>query len=333
MDIREIDVHDDVQFHDFHVVVHDALRYGRPDAPLWSEREAQVIFRTPDPNEDISAYAAYDEEQVVGVAEYFLPLLDNTDKAYFEVQVTPANRRRGIGGAVLDYVVDLAARAGRTVLLGECNLPLTERDDHPYARFARKHGFAMASVEVRRDLALPVRDEQLAAWQQEAAQHHAAYHLETFVDDLPDELLQSFCSLTNQLGVDAPTGDIDFEAESMTPETYRIHQQKVKAQGRTVFETLALDQTGEVVAQTTLVVSADDPTTVMQWGTMVRREHRGHRLGLAVKVRNLEATQLAFPDRRRVVTSNSELNDHMLAINVEMGFEPVELLAEFQRKL
>ncbi len=38
--------------------------------------------------------------------------------------------------------------------------------------------------------------------------------------------------------------------------------------------------------------------------------------------------QQAFPNRRSVVTTNSEDNDHMVAIN-EMGFEPVE----FQRKL
>jgi GNAT superfamily N-acetyltransferase len=333
VDIREVDVHDDAQFHDFYAVTLDALRYGRPDAPMWSEREARVGFRTPDPSEDIHAFAAYHGDDLVGVAEYFLPLLDNTDKAYFEVHVAPENRRRGIGGALVDHVVDMAAAAGRTVLLSQCNLPLNDRDDHPYAHFARKHGFALASVEVRRDLPLPVSEEQLSVWQLEAAPYHSDYRLETYVDDLPDELLESFCALTNQLAVDAPTGDIDFEAEGMTPETLRIQEQKAKAQGRTVFETLALDHAGAVVAQTTLAVPSDDPTTIHQWGTMVRKQNRGHRLGLAVKARNLAAVQRAFPDRRRVVTSNSELNDHMLAINVKMGFEPVELFAELQRKL
>lgn len=333
MRIREIDVHDDKEFHDFYAVMRDASLYQRPDAPMWSEREAQVMFRKEEPGETWKAFGAYDGGQLVGVAEFILPLLDNTDKAYFEVQVAPANRRHGIGSAVLSHVVEVAKANDRTVLLVEANVPMDERENHGYVRFARKHGFEPASVEMRRELRLPVSEEQLTAWEQEAAPHHTAYRIETFVDDLPEQLLESYCYLSNQLALDAPSGDIDFEPEGMTPEIFRVRQEKVKEQGRTVFETLAIDDSGVAVAQSTLVVPSDDPLTVHQWGTLVHREHRGHRLGLAVKARNLQAMQEAFPDRQRVVTWNSEENDHMLAINIKMGFEPVELMVEFQRKL
>lgn len=333
MQIREIDVHDDAQFHDFYVTMREALKYQRPDAPMWSEREAQVMFRNREPTETWIAFAADDGDRIVGAAELIIPLLDNTDKVYFEVHVAPANRRRGIGGAVLAHVVDVAMAHGRTVLLAEANVPFAERETHPYVKFAEKHGFALASVEVRRDLRLPVDEALLLAWEEEAAPHHPAYRIEAFVDDLPEELVESYCYLSNQLALDAPSGDIDFEPEGMTPQALRVRQAKLKEQGRTVFETLAIDGSGQAVAQTTLAVSTDDARTVSQWGTMVHREHRGHRLGLAVKARNLRAMQQAFPDRQRVVTCNSEVNDHMLAINIKMGFEPVELLVEFQRKL
>ena len=46
-----------------------------------------------------------------------------------------------------------------------------------------------------------------------------------------------------------------------------------------------------------------------------------------------QALQRAHPDRTVVFTSNSELNDNMVAINEKMGFRPVELFVEFQRKL
>lgn len=188
-------------------------------------------------------------------------------------------------------------------------------------------------MEVRRDLPLPVSDAALGRWQSEAAPYHAAYRLQTYVDELPEELLETYCALTNQLAVDAPTGDIEFEAEGLTPAAYRVREQKVKEQGRTMFETLAFDETGRVVAQSSLAVPADPSATVMQWGTIVHKEHRGHRLGLAVKVRNLATMQLAFPERRKITTTNSEVNDHMVAINAKLGFEPVELCVEFQRKL
>lgn len=333
MDIREIDVNDDVQFRDLYSTMLAALEHGRPNAPMWSEREAAVMFRSPDLSEEWHAIAAYEGSEMVGAAELVFPLLDNATMAFLGAFVAPLHRRQGIGSALVGHCLHLAEKNGRTVLLGEANLPMRERDTHPYATFAVKNGFALANVEVRRDLPLPVSDATLAGWQSEAAPHHAAYRLETFVNELPDELLESFCYLTNQLAVDAPTGDVELEAEGLTPEAMKARQAKSKAQGRSVFETLALDSTGEVVAHSTLAVSADRPGTVFQWGTIVHRAHRGHRLGLAVKAKNLAAMQAAFPDQHRVVTCNSEHNDHMLAINITMGFEPVELAAEFQRKL
>jgi hypothetical protein len=84
---------------------------------------------------------------------------------------------------------------------------------------------------------------------------------------------------------------------------------------------------------TTLGIMAEEVDKVHQWATIVNREHRGHRLGLAIKAANLRAVQRAFPERTAVYTSNSEQNDNMVAINEKMGFRPVELFVEFQRKL
>jgi GNAT superfamily N-acetyltransferase len=333
VDIHDIDVHDDAQFHDFYVNTRDALLYQRPHAPLWSEREASVMFRHEEPTEEGHAIAAYDDGRLVGGAELFFPLMDNRHMAYAEVHVAPQNRRQGVGSAVLEHVVDRVRSRGRTVLLAEANLPLDERESHPYTQFARKHGFALASVEVRRDLRLPVPASRIAAWERQAEPHHAGYHLETFVDSLPEQFVESYCALTNRLSIDAPTGDIEFEPEGMTPHALRVREQKLKEQGRTMLETLGLDKAGRVVAQTTLAVPSDNPEVALQWGTIVLPEHRGHRLGMAVKARNLRELQAAFPGRSRVVTTNSEANAHMLAINIAMGFEPVELSVEFQRKL
>ncbi len=336
MRIREIDVNDDVVFGQFFAIMKDAETFERPDAPMWSEHEAAVMFRHEEPDERWTSYAAFDDdddETMIGIGAVVLTLLDNTDKAFLGVDVAPDMRRRGIGSALLSFLEDRAREADRTVLLTESNISFATRESHPYRRFAENRGYSLANVEVRRRLRLPVPAEQLQAWADEAAPHHADYRIETFVDDLPDELLESYCYLNNQLALDSPTGEIDFEAESMTPETFRMRQQMVKEQGRTVYETLALDDDGQAVAHSTLAVPKDDPITVFQWGTLVRKDHRGHRLGLATKVANLRAMQAARPEREQIFTTNAEDNDTMVAINVKMGFEPIELLAEFQRKL
>ncbi len=333
VDIRPVDVHDDVEFSRFYEIMRDAETYQRPDPPMWSEHECQVMFRREEPGETWESYAAYDGDEMVGVGVLARTLLDNTDKAFLDVGVAPTDRGRGIGSALVEHLTERAVKHGRTVLLTQANVPADERETHPYVRFAARHGFSLANVEVRRELPLPVSQQQLTDWAQQAAPHHQGYRIETFVDDLPEELVESFCYLSNQLVLDAPTGEIDFEADSMTPEAFRIRQAKIKEQGRTMYETLAIDDKGEAVAQSTLAVPADVPSKVYQWGTLVRKDHRGHRLGLAIKVRNLRAVQDAFPDRTKVVTTNSEDNDNMVAINVLMGFAPVEILTEFQKKI
>ena len=153
----------------------------------------------------------------------------------------------------------------------------------------------------------------------------------TFVDDIPDELLTSLCHVMNQLSLDAPTGEIELEAEATTPDTFRQRQGILSEMGITRYWTLAIDANGETAAYTTLAVSDDLPDLVDQWGTLVLRGHRGHSLGLAVKAANLAAVEAACPERTRVNTQNAELNAPMVAINEKMGFRPVELALEFQR--
>jgi hypothetical protein len=70
---------------------------------------------------------------------------------------------------------------------------------------------------------------------------------------------------------------------------------------------------------------------VYQSGTLVRRDHRGHRLGLAVKGANLVALQKGCPGRRIVNTENAGVDGPMVQINEKLGLRPVEVLADFQR--
>ena len=95
----------------------------------------------------------------------------------------------------------------------------------------------------------------------------------------------------------------------------------------------ALDAEGTVVAYSNFGVNTEGSPRAYQWGTLVRTAHRGHRLGLAVKVANLRQLQQARPDLGQVVTWNAEVNTHMIGVNEEMGFVPVERSGEMQKHL
>jgi hypothetical protein len=60
----------------------------------------------------------------------------------------------------------------------------------------------------------------------------------------------------------------------------------------------------------------------------VTRQHRGHRLGLLVKTAMLEWLAVAEPRLERIVTGNAAVNQHMIAINEELGYELLEPLAQ-----
>lgn len=58
--------------------------------------------------------------------------------------------------------------------------------------------------------------------------------------------------------------------------------------------------------------------------TAALREHRGHRLGLLVKLENTLWTRTAEPGLTHLVTWNAESNTHMLAINERMGYRVLD---------
>lgn len=338
MQIRPVDVHDDADFHAFFSVHEASQRFRRPFVAMWGEQEAAVAFRRPDSSERTEAFVAVDGEAVVGAAIADFPLLDNTEKVYFSVDVHPDRRRRGVGTALVEHVVDRAKNEGRTALIGMSHYPTDADESHPYRRFAAACGFDLANTELHRVLELPVPDETIQQWIDECAPHHEGYRIETYVNELPAALLPSYVELKNQLVLDAPTGDLDFEEEALTVEAFLERSAILQEQGRTVHITVATVGEGEdiqAVAHSVIGVPAEgvDEPNLHQWATLVRRGHRGHRLGLATKAANLRAAQRAHPERTLVHTSNSAANGPMVAINERIGYRPVEVNAEFLRRL
>jgi len=336
VDIVELDaaaLADDAVMRDFYDISRRAELLGREEAPFWTFEEFLGGFRSEDSGERQQVFAAYDGDRMIAAAVLWSFLLDNTDKAFFSLDVDVPDRRRGVGRAMLQRLEQIAKDDDRALVLTDSKLPFDERETHGYRKFAEACGYQLSNYEVVRHLALPVPDDRIQAWIDEAAPKHEGYVLETFVNEVPDDLVESLCVLLGQLAVDAPTGAVDFDEEVMTPERYAEGIATIKAMGRARYETLALTPDRMVVAHSTLAVPVTEATTVYQWGTFVHREHRGHALGLATKAVNLRAAQAARDDLTLVTTQNAETNDYMVSINERMGFAPVEVATEFVKYL
>lgn len=332
IEIRPLAVADQQELRDYHEVsVRADTQDGRDWTRPWTYDEMVQEFTEPDPQERCEPYVAIDEGRVVGAAVQWFFLSDNTSKTWLEVFVDPVERRRGIGGQLVEYAVERARAEGRTEITGESSFSFEERETSGTLRFAERHGFAVANMQIKRRLVLPVDEALLEKLAAEAAEHQGDYVLESFVHGVPDELLPSFCDLENVLVVEAPSGDSEWEPESVTPELFKERLAKLAAVNRTRYTTLArLGQ--QVVALSDIVVTKGEERA-NQWSTIVDRAHRGHRLGMAVKVANLRQVVAAHPELIGVQTENAESNSQMVGINEQMGFRAVAVEPMFQRRL
>lgn len=323
--IRNVDKQDDATLHQVHAVIEHAHALDRPwfEPMPYAEWVAQV--RHEDPSELSEIVAAYDGDRLVGVSERWMPLEDNTSMLWSTVSVDPDQRRRGFGSELTKADVARARELGRTQVLAEFHVPGDDLEGHPYYLFALAQGYEPGWVENVRHLQLPVDSALLERHDALAAEKTQGYDIRVYVGRVPDEYLPGMCELIGQLAVDAPSGVIEFEEESVTPERMRKWYDLEKSIGRTRLSALAIHrETNTVAAQSDLIVTAPPSKQVWQWGTFVHREHRGHRLGMAVKVANLKHLQREFPGRSLVNTSNADTNAYMVSINEELGFELVE---------
>jgi hypothetical protein len=55
----------------------------------------------------------------------------------------------------------------------------------------------------------------------------------------------------------------------------------------------------------------------------VLKDHRGHKLGMLLKVANLAHLEREYPGRSSVITWNAEENRFMLDVNEAVGFVPI----------
>ena len=303
----------------------------RPDDPPQQAGDHVALGRqlvAPGGSRDGTHVAALRDGQTVGALRLVLPMQDNPTVASLDLAVHPAHRRTGTGAALLAEAERLAAARGRTTLLVEVDEP---GPGAPGRAFALRHGFRCDLVETRRDLLLPVDEQRLAALEAEARRASRGYELVTWRDRTPEPLLAGRALLEQRMTTDAPHGDLPVEEQHWDGARVREYEQVHLDRGRTVLSAGAVHD-GRLVAFTDLHVPLAHPERANQAGTLVLREHRGHRLGALVKTAVLRELAAALPAVRRVSTYNAEDNAPMVAVNDALGFVPAGHLSSWSRQ-
>jgi ribosomal protein S18 acetylase RimI-like enzyme len=337
VEIVELDVDDVAAFDAWHHVYELAEQAkGEAVADTWQLEEVRAMMQERGSRSSYEGYSGLVDGQIVTVGWMRLSLLDNTDRAQLAVHTLPSHRRRGHGAAMLTHLERVAQEHGRAIAVGESSWAYDagpSGSGAPGAEFARATGYDLALGEVKRVLDLPVPDPVLDELVAAAAPHHAGFTFRSWAGPVPDDLVDGWARLTSALETEAPTGDLDVEPGYADAATVREGEALLAAQGRTKYNTVALSPSGELVAYTDLATTIHEPGKAYQWGTLVRGDARGHRLGLAVKLANLRLLQAERSDIRTVTTYNAEVNAHMIGVNERLGFRKVARYAGFQKRL
>lgn len=336
--IRRLDVDDDTDFELFHSVYEAANRAGRPYATTWPLVERRAAYRTPSSSNEQRAYLGSVGDRVVAVGELELPLTENVDHAELTCHVMPDRRRQGHGRAMARCLRAEALAAGRRLATAwvhggvlDGSGQLEERS--PGSHFCQAVGLQERNVDVHRVLDLPVPDQRLDRMAEAAAAHHQAYTIVSWTDPCPDVYVSAYCALKSVMNAEAPLGDLVLEPERWDEQRLRESEAELVAMGRTRHVVAAVDHEGTMVAHNEVLHAVHDPGRLWNWDTLVLPDHRGHRLGLALKVANLRLVQQAHPDGRELHTFNAVQNAPMIAVNDALGFRPVELTGEWQGDL
>jgi hypothetical protein len=158
------------------------------------------------------------------------------------------------------------------------------------------------------------------------------YVVSTHLNGVPGHLQAQVCVPKGLVDAEAPNGELNWQPSPVSRRAYQDEISLWQSQGRTAVESIAVTAQDVVAAWTCLVVAADAARPAQIQGTIVLTQHRGRRLGSAVKVASLLAAR-EHGRTARVRTSSDDQNLWMRAINDGLGFVPVEseILLQKQR--
>lgn len=337
MEIQRLDPVDADLASSVHAMLELARRTDTPEYPAESLERFTTSLAHPPPGSEVRGYVAVDGGEALGHLRLYLPTTSNPHYAEAELNVHPDHRRRGIGTALLDSLLDTARAEHRSelVVLAHRTWGDGPKRSESGPAFLEHHGFALALTEIERRLELASIDPETERRLRLRAEAESSddYELVSWTGRTPEEHLEALCRLESMIFDEIPLGDVDLRRREVTVEEQRAKDDRNEASGNIPVRTVAVHRpTGAPAALTTIYVRGGE-AEARQAITITARAHRGHRLGMLTKLRNLAQLRERFGHVTTVWAGNADTNAHMVAINEALGYVTVDARLSYRRRL
>ncbi|HEY2948229.1 MAG TPA: GNAT family N-acetyltransferase [Micromonosporaceae bacterium] len=297
-----------------------------PEDPQWSLDHMREYLAETMPGERRISWIA---EEAPGSAERGGPMLGHAnvlllgDIGVVEVFVHPEARRTGVGRELLAHAARRAHEEGFSSVGAEVV------GGTPAVPFYEANGFTCAYVETRSVLGLSNLDWHLLG--EMARGIGAGYRIDFFPGGPPDELVEAYAKAKAEVRDVEDDGDLDLRPSSYDPQRLRDSLATLHRRGLKPYIVVAIhEQSGAVAGLTEVVVPAQHPTRADQYDTIVVPAHRGYGVGRAIKARMLFELRAAEPTLAEVQTWNAAVNEPMVKVNAELGFQPDREWREYE---
>jgi GNAT superfamily N-acetyltransferase len=293
-------------------------------------------------------YAAERGGRILGAVKIMISSEDDVSSIEFDLMVDPEHWGEGVEEALLAATeAEARARGLRTIQTWTLHRPDTAGPrlapptgfgtipaEDRQTVFMRENGFSLEQVE--RNSVFDLRGSFDVVERKLADAVDAAgrdYQLVMWTAPTPAEYLDGFAEVLARMSTDAPAAGLVIDEQHWDAERVRRRDARQRTQGLTV--SVACVQhipTGAIAAYNELAIAEHDGAT-QQYGTLVLKDHRGHRLGTIVKCANLLRWRELVPESPRVSTFNAEENRPMLDINEAIGFVPASYAGAWKKVL